>query len=154
MYYVIFILNVVSTRLEARTFLCMIGRQNLTFPYFTLGWIIWRKWRTLKRSAQCWNVELQWWAGLGKFNGQSMATFVDVRPQRPNNNFAPPICVRKTLNYVWSHHWNNISLQGQNLIKYHQEHVWIWAYCKIGLGFKWKLNNVALGKSIYSFKLM
>ena len=32
--------------------------------------------------------------------------------------------------------------------------VWIWAYCKTEMGFKWKLNNVVLGKSIYSFKLM
>ena len=67
----------------------MRGQWNSTFPYFTLVWIIWRKWRTLKRS-QCRNVKLQ---GVD-FNGQSMATFVG-RPTTEPNNFASPICVHK-----------------------------------------------------------
>ena len=132
----------------------MIGRQNSTFPFFTLGRIIWRKWRTLKRS-QCWNVELQWvgqwWPNL--MDNQWLLSWTCDRRDPiiillRQYVSAKPSIMHGVIN------WNNISLQGQNLIKNHQKYFWIWAYCKTELDFKWKLNNVALGKSIYSFKLM
>ena len=76
------------------------GQRNLTFPYFTLGWIIWRKWRTFKRS-QCWNVGLH--SSLARNLMDNRWPHFCVRPNRRDPIIILPICARKTLNYVWSH---------------------------------------------------
>ena len=95
-------------------FFYRIGRQNFTSQLFTLGWIIWRKWRTLKRSHSVGMLNCS--GQKREFNGQSMRLLLST-----DNNFChanmcvqnPQLCMKS----LYWHHWNNMSLQGQNVIK-------------------------------------
>ena len=81
-----FILNVICIH--------YIGSTEFNFPIFHLGLNYLEK---VKRSRQCWNVELQCTGQWREFNGQSMATFVD--PGHHNDFATVPICAKPSIMY-------------------------------------------------------